>query len=72
MREQLYVILDRCPALEEYRSICSSVGWEGFINFDAAAGSLANEQYGFRQQPGLTGMFCVTPVERAKRGGGTD
>lgn len=41
-----YIIEERCPTVEEYRSICASVGWEGVINFEAAAGSLARSLYG--------------------------
>jgi len=41
----LYRLMDRPPDIEEYRSICSAVGWEGIVNFAAANISLANSLY---------------------------
>jgi GNAT superfamily N-acetyltransferase len=40
-----YRLVERPPDIEEYRSICRAVGWEGVINFDAAGASLANSLY---------------------------
>lgn len=31
-----YRIIERAPTLAEYRRICVAVGWQDFINFDAA------------------------------------
>jgi len=41
----LYQLWERPPDIEEYRSLCRAVGWEEFINFDAARASLANSLY---------------------------
>jgi GNAT superfamily N-acetyltransferase len=41
----LYRLWERPPDSEEYRSLCRAVGWEEFINFDAARASLANSLY---------------------------
>ncbi len=41
----LYRLMERPPDVEEYRSACRAVGWEGVINVDAAGASLANSLY---------------------------
>ncbi len=41
----LYWLVERPPDIEEYRSICRAVGWEGVINVDAASASLATSLY---------------------------
>ncbi len=41
----LYRLMERPPDIEEYRSICSAVGWEEVVNFVAASASLANSLY---------------------------
>jgi GNAT superfamily N-acetyltransferase len=41
-----YELEDRLPTLEEYRALCTAVGWGEIINFDAAPKSLANSPFG--------------------------
>ncbi len=40
------VLHDRLPTLEEYRDLCTAVGWAPVINFDAAPVSLARSLLG--------------------------
>jgi len=40
-----YDLVERAPTLSEYRQICTAVGWDTLINFDAAAASLGNSLY---------------------------
>ncbi len=40
-----YRLWERPPDMEEYRFLCRAVGWEEFINFDAARASLVNSLY---------------------------
>lgn len=42
MNNNDYQIVDHAPTLEEYRTLCSAVGWEKAVNFDAAPVSLAH------------------------------
>jgi len=41
----LYQLGERPPASAEYRSLCRAVGWDEFINVDAARASLVNSLY---------------------------
>lgn len=41
-----YTLLERLPTLAEYRALCTAVGWEDFMNFDAAGTSLERSVYG--------------------------
>ncbi|MGX5556790.1 GNAT family N-acetyltransferase [Bacillus cereus] len=40
--EKQYTISNDTPTLEEYKYLCSAVGWEDHINFDVAEISLKN------------------------------
>lgn len=40
-----YTILERTPTIEEYRQLCTSVGWEAIMNFEAASEALARSLY---------------------------
>lgn len=39
-------ILERLTTLDEYRTLCTAVGWERAINFDVALKSLSRSLYG--------------------------
>lgn len=41
-----YSLQERLPTLGEYRALCTSVGWEDFMNFDVAQTSLDSSIYG--------------------------
>ena len=41
-----YQIIDRVAALQEYRHICTEVGWAEVMNFEAAAAALPRSLYG--------------------------
>ena len=41
-----YEIVERIPTIEEYRYLCTAVGWEAVMNFDAALEALPNSLYG--------------------------
>jgi GNAT superfamily N-acetyltransferase len=41
-----YRIVERVPTLQEYRDLCTAVGWEGVMNFEAAKTALPNSLYG--------------------------
>jgi GNAT superfamily N-acetyltransferase len=41
-----YRIVDRIATLEEYRHICTGVGWAGVMNFEAAATALPRSLFG--------------------------
>jgi GNAT superfamily N-acetyltransferase len=41
-----YRLVDRVATLEEYRHICTEVGWAEVMNFDAAATALPRSLYG--------------------------
>lgn len=36
-----YQVIERLPSIEEYRALCTAVGWQDVMNFEAAVGSLA-------------------------------
>lgn len=40
-----YQFENNIPTLTEYRSLCASVGWANFMNFDVAETSLRNSLY---------------------------
>jgi GNAT superfamily N-acetyltransferase len=40
------VLDDRLPTLDEYRDLCTAVGWAPVLNFDAAPASLARSLLG--------------------------
>lgn len=40
-----YQFENNIPTLTEYRSLCESVGWANFMNFDVAETSLRNSLY---------------------------
>ena len=40
-----YTIIERAPAVEEYRALCTAVGWAPELNFEAAAKALENSLY---------------------------
>jgi GNAT superfamily N-acetyltransferase len=41
-----YQIVERIPTLQEYRELCTAVGWGAVINFEAAVTALPNSLYG--------------------------
>jgi ribosomal protein S18 acetylase RimI-like enzyme len=41
-----YLIEERTPTVQEYRTICESVGWGAVINFDVAGEALRKSLYG--------------------------
>jgi GNAT superfamily N-acetyltransferase len=41
-----YRIVERVPTFQEYRDLCTAVGWAGVINFEAARTALPNSLYG--------------------------
>jgi len=41
-----YHIAERVPTLDEYRAICTAVGWAGEINFGAAEQALGSSLFG--------------------------
>jgi ribosomal protein S18 acetylase RimI-like enzyme len=41
-----YQLIERIPTLDEYRALCTAVGWEAVINFEAAKDALPNSLYG--------------------------
>ena len=41
-----YQIVERLPTPAEYRTICESVGWGRFVNFDVAPTAIENSLYG--------------------------
>jgi hypothetical protein len=41
-----YHLIERVPTLDEYRTLCTAVGWEAVINFEAAKDALPNSLYG--------------------------
>lgn len=43
---QEYEIIERLPSVEEYRGLCTAVGWESEMNFEAAHAALAHSLYG--------------------------
>lgn len=40
-----YTFVERAPTLSEYRTLCTAVGWEAVINFEAAPHSLDHSLY---------------------------
>ncbi len=40
------VLHDRMPTIDEYRDLCTAVGWAPVLNFDAAPASLARSLLG--------------------------
>jgi len=44
MRDE-FRIIERLPTVEEYRTICSEVGWEDYINFDVVEASLQHSLF---------------------------
>jgi ribosomal protein S18 acetylase RimI-like enzyme len=43
--KQYEIMPNTTPTLEEYVTLCSSVGWEEYMNFDVAETSLAHSVY---------------------------
>lgn len=41
-----FEIIERLPTVEEYRTLCTAVGWAGIMNFEVAPQALAGSQYG--------------------------
>lgn len=41
-----YIVVHRIPAVEEYKTICTAVGWENYMNFEAAEQSLKQSLFG--------------------------
>ena len=41
-----YHLQFRIPTIDEYRHLCVAVGWEAYINFEAAEASLRHSLYG--------------------------
>ena len=41
-----YQIIERVATIEEYRELCTAVGWADVMNFDAAKTALPNSLYG--------------------------
>jgi GNAT superfamily N-acetyltransferase len=41
-----YQIVERIPTLQEYRKLCTAVGWGAVMNFEAAELALPNSLYG--------------------------
>jgi ribosomal protein S18 acetylase RimI-like enzyme len=41
-----YQLVERVATLEEYRTLCTAVGWEAVMNFEAAKKALPNSLYG--------------------------
>jgi ribosomal protein S18 acetylase RimI-like enzyme len=41
-----YQIIERVATIEEYRDLCTTVGWAEVMNFEAAKTALPNSQYG--------------------------
>ena len=41
-----YRIIERLPTLDEYRRLCTAVGWGEIINLEAARSALPNSLYG--------------------------
>ena len=41
-----YQIVERIPTLQEYRELCTGVGWGAVMNFEAALTALPNSLYG--------------------------
>ena len=41
-----YYLVERLPTVEEYRSLCTAVGWQEVMNFAVADAALANSIYG--------------------------
>ena len=41
-----YRIIERLPTLDEYRRLCTAVGWGEMINLEAARSALPNSLYG--------------------------
>jgi hypothetical protein len=56
-----YRLAARAPTAEEYRRICTAVGWEPVMNFAAAGTEQFYRRFGFEAHPGLTGMFRTIP-----------
>ncbi|WP_242218525.1 GNAT family N-acetyltransferase [Bacillus cereus group sp. BfR-BA-01380] len=52
--ERQYEISNYAPTLEEYKYLCSVVGWEDYMNFDVAEISLKNS------------VFAVTVKDESK------
>jgi len=43
---QAYKIIERLPSVDEYRRLCTAVGWEFVMNFEVAHSALARSLYG--------------------------
>jgi GNAT superfamily N-acetyltransferase len=41
-----YQLVERIPTLQEYRQLCTAVGWGAVMNFEAAVTALPNSLYG--------------------------
>lgn len=45
MSPAAYTFVERAPTLSEYCTLCTAVGWEAVIDFEAALHSLAHSLY---------------------------
>ncbi|WP_379135754.1 hypothetical protein [Paenibacillus sp. sgz500958] len=43
---EMYRVETRTATIEEYRKLCSSVGWKDFMNLDAAEVALSRSLFG--------------------------
>ena len=41
-----YELVERIPTIQEYRALCTAVGWGSVMNFEAAEVALPNSIYG--------------------------
>lgn len=41
-----YKTIKRIPTIEEYKNLCTAVGWEDYMNFDVAEESVKNSLFG--------------------------
>lgn len=46
MTDLQVAIVDRLPTPDEYRALCTAVGWAGAMNLDAAEAALAGSRFG--------------------------
>ncbi|MBZ0296490.1 MAG: GNAT family N-acetyltransferase [Anaerolineae bacterium] len=47
-----YQLVERVPTLAEYQALCTAVGWQDVINFEAAQAALDHSLYGVIVQQG--------------------
>lgn len=43
--DSTYTLVERIPTNQEYRGLCTAVGWERVMNFEAAKVAVPNSQY---------------------------